>query len=286
MSLIYRKDIEKLHGVSLTDEEKQLFSKCHIFNLRTVGRIQMGCLHEKYKGGDGVSDVQLTYNQHGVCVTLSERDLITDQIIKTVDSVFIPYRNVKSISSDKETISWIQPASVEYKNRSALKGAVIGGVVAGAPGAVVGAAISANTPKKVVKLESAHSSDIHSFKIEFTNGVKLEVDDLMNLTSSQRHLGLAFASQAREIAQYKENSFDIRTPDGLSKAEQIRDRIESFDKEISNLEAEQKEKQALYEQYALSIFGEKARIKREAKSRLEEIRRELPKLKEDKASLQ
>ena len=111
--------------------------------------------------------------------------------------------------------------------------------------------------------------------------MKLDVDDQDSDTCSQ-----PFASHVHEIEQYKNNAFDILTPDGYAKAKQIKAEIASIDKEISNLNAEKNEKQALVEQYAGSIFGAKARIKREAKYRLEEIERKLAKLEKEKDSLQ
>ena len=286
MGLIYRKDIEKLHEVELTTEEKQRFNECHILGLNTIGVIKMGCLHEKYKGGDGISDVRLSYNQYIIRVSLYERNMITDQIIRTIDTVEIPYRNVKSVSADNKTITWIRQGTVEYKNGSALKGAVIGGVIAGTPGAVLGAAISANTPKKVVTPTSLHSSDNHYFKIEFSNGVKFEIDDLTNLTSSQKSEGVAFQRKADQIANYIDNSFDIRTPQGFCEAEKVKTKIESLEKEIESLESERKEKEAITNQYAHSLFGAKAKMKREAKERIQEIDLKIPRLKEEKLSLQ
>ena len=52
------------------------------------------------------------------------------------------------------------------------------------------------------------------------------------------------------------------------------------------MESERKEKEAITNQYAHSLFGAKAKMKREAKERIQEIDLKIPRLKEEKLSLQ
>lgn len=284
--MIYRKDINKLHDISITAEEEEILKDYDFLINSFPNIIPMGCLSEKYEGGNNVSDVILKYNNYCISVELREIDLITKEVVEEVDKILVPYRNVNEVGTDSKTLSYIVPASIEYKNGSAIKGALIGGAVAGAPGAIMGAAISSNTPRKVVKLEHSNTFDINDFQITFSNGVRLKIDDQLGPI---RNRGSEFEKHVDLIDKYIRESFDVRTPQGLSKAQEIKkkttEEIETIERRIESLEEEKAKKLEEMNKYRLSYFGEKAKLKKAATERFTQIEKDIEELQKRKSKL-